>query len=52
MSTDAKDIVKVRLLLAALFMAARITSGSQPQRDELVKESVADADALLREVPL
>jgi hypothetical protein len=39
-----------RLILAALFMAARTVAQQPLSREAMVRESVADADALLKEV--
>ena len=44
----------IRLVLAALFMAARLVRDDRDilPRAQLVDASVADADELLRQVPL
>jgi len=44
----------IRLILAALFFAARVVSNRAPglSREEQVAASVADADELLRQAPL
>jgi len=44
----------IRLILAALFMAARLVRDDHDRvlRERLIGDSVADADELLRQVPL
>ena len=44
----------IRLVLAALFMAARLVRDDRDLvlRERLVGDSLADADELLRQVPL
>jgi len=44
----------IRLILAALFMAARLVRDDRDRvlRERLIGDSVADADELLRQVPL
>jgi hypothetical protein len=46
------DDPPIRLILSALFLAARISGGHAHEtgRPDLVRESVADADELLKQV--
>jgi hypothetical protein len=42
----------IRLVLAALFMAARLIGNADAPRQIMIKDAVDDADELLRQVPL
>lgn len=52
MSSPTDDEPPLRLILAALFHAARLISKPVgPSREELIRAAVADADELLRQAP-
>ena len=44
---NAKDVLEARLLLAALFHAARLTAGRPNSREEAIRFALQDADELL-----
>jgi hypothetical protein len=49
---DDQDEPPIRLILAAVFVHARLASSyyPRPEREALIRDSIADADEILRQV--